>query len=423
MDPDNRSGAGDDGNRPGPVDSTYSGGTDVTEAIAALTPARTTPKAQRGKGEGSVFRRADGTWEARAEAGLDAMGRRRRIIRKGRTKAEAVRKLREVQRQLDAGNVPNMTRTVADYLTWWVAEVAPVRVKPTTVAQYRYVVEHHLVPRLGRHKLGALTPADVQVMIGDLIAEGKSPHTVRQVVGVLSGAIRYAMRTGLVGRNVCSLVDLPRVAPRTDDDTLTPEEVRRLLAVAKGDRWEPFLVLALGYGFRQGELLALRWADVNLDGSTATVRVSATLKWPAGGGWVLTDPKTAGSLRVIELDPATASILKAHRRRQAEDRLAAGETWADHGFVFATADGEPIQDRNALRRWHTLLAKAKLDRRPFHAARRTAITNMAERGVPLEVAASIVGHASIRMTAEVYNRVRPRGRIEAAGLIGAVLHG
>jgi len=386
--------------------------------------ARTKPastRQRRGHGEGSVYKNERGQWIATTEVAPLAGGRRRRITRKARTKAEAIRKVREAEQQLAAsGMTPDLDQTVTAYLRWWLEHVAPLRVKASTVAQYRWIAEKHLVDRVGHHRIGRLTTGHVQAMITDIISSGRSPNTARQIVGVLSGALRHAVRTDVIMRNPCQLVDLPRVVKSTDDDTLGAPDVVRFVRACAGTRWEAFAALALGYGFRQGELLALKWADVSLD-DTPTVRIVATIKWPPGGGWYVEQPKTTGSIRVVEIDPHTADLVREHRARQRRDASALGDAWTEHGFVFTTETGSPIHDRNCLRWWYGALKSAELDKRPFHAARRTAITNMAEAGVPLEVAASIVGHASIRMTAEVYNRVRPRGRVEAAHLIGQIL--
>ncbi len=376
---------------------------------------------RRGHGEGSVYKNDRGQWVASTEVPSPTGGRRRRITRKAKTKAAAIRKIREAEQQLaEGGLIPDLNQSVAEYLRWWLEHVAPLRVKASTVAQYRWIAEKHLVDRVGHHRIGRLTTGHVQALVTEVIAAGYSPNTARQIVGVLSGALSHAVRTDVILRNPCQLVDLPRVIKPVHDDTLTADEVVRFIRACEGTRWQAFAALALGYGFRQGELLALKWTDVNLD-EDPTVRIVATIKWPPGGGWYTEQPKTRGSIRVIEIDPTTADLLRSHRKRQRAEARTAGDSWTDHGFVFATETGEPIHDRNCLRWWYGRLKAAGLDKRPFHAARRTAITNMAEAGVPLEVAASIVGHASIRMTAEVYNRVRPRGRVEAAQLIGRIL--
>ena len=376
---------------------------------------------RRGHGEGSAYKNDRGQWVATAEVSSLTGSRRRRITRKARTKAEAIRKVRDAQRQLEAsGLTPDLNQTVADYLRWWLEHVAPLRVKASTVSQYRWIAEKHLIHRVGHHRIGRLTTGHVQAMITDVIASGRSPNTARQIVGVLSGALRHAVRTDVIIRNPCQLVDLPRVVKSVDDDTLSPTDVAAFVRACDGTRWKAFATLALGYGFRQGELLALKWSDVALD-DIPTVRIVATIKWPSGGGWYTEQPKTRGSIRVVEIDPHTAETIREHRALQLRAAADAGATWTEHDFVFTTDTGEPIHDRNCLRWWYGRLKAIGVPRRPFHAARRTAITNMAEAGVPLEVAASIVGHASIRMTAEVYNRVRPRGRVEAAQLIGKLL--
>jgi len=161
--------------------------------------------------------------------------------------------------------------TVGTFLEAWLTEVARVTVRPRTYVSYRYVVGLHLVPALGDLVLAALSPADVQAFLNAKSASGLSPRTVGYLRGVLRGALGHAERTDLVTRNVARLARPPRI-PRRRVSPLSVEQVRTFVAAIAGDRLEALYLVALGVGLRQGEILGLRWSDVDLDGGTLTVR-------------------------------------------------------------------------------------------------------------------------------------------------------
>ena len=213
-----------------------------------MTDSGSEPTARRRRvyGQGAVYKNEQGLWIATSEISAPGGGgRRRRIKRKAKTKAEAIRKLRHAEQQLaTTGVIPDLNQTMTEYLEWWLEHVIPLRVKASTVAQYRWITEKYLVRLVGHHRIGRLTTGQVQSMITEVIASGRSPNTTRQIVGVLSGALRHAVRTDLIVRNPCQYVDLPRVVRKVDDDTLTAADVGKFLRACEGTRWEPFATLA-----------------------------------------------------------------------------------------------------------------------------------------------------------------------------------
>lgn len=388
---------------------------------------------RRGPGEHSVYQLPDGTWVAAMDVGREA-GKRKRVVRKARTKREVLAKLEEAKKQLAiAGAVPDQRTTVEQYLNWWLSDVVPGTVKESTAEGYASMVRVHLIPHLGSIPLAKLSPEHVQRMLRSMENAGLSAWTRRQARAVLVGALRRAERFGRVTRNAAALVDAPRIDQSdSDDDTLSATEVRQVLEHlrAAGDPLAIVAELALRLGLRRGELLALRWRDVDLD--AGTLRVAGTMKRRKGGGWYIDEPKTRAGDRVIPLTDHLVAALKVHRKQQLQQRLAAGDTWQDLGFVVTTSIGTPMDGRALHRWWAGLFAdpdatdeenagRLQLAARPFHATRRTAVTLMAEAGVPLQVAANIVGHSSIRMTAEVYNRVQPRAQRSALDALEAHL--
>lgn len=204
---------------------------------------------------------------------------------------------------------------------------------------------------------------------------------------------------------------------------LTPEQVHMFLKVAKADRLEALYVLALSTGMRQGELLALRWRDLDLDLDNPTLQVRGTLQRTTNG-LIIAEPKTARSRRRVALSPTAVAALRAHRLRQLNERLALGSAWEDQDLVFPNTIGKPIEATNLLRAsFSPLLAKAGLPRIRFHGLRHTAATLLLSRGVHPKVVAEMLGHATISITLDTYSHVLPDMQREAARAMEAVLGG
>ena len=405
---------------------------------AAMALATNTVKSRRrGHGEGSIYRReADGRWVGSVNLGW-VNGRRQRKVVYGKTQAEVVRKVRLLKADIARGlPAPDDRTTVEELLRRWLSDVMPGRVRPATLHNYRLVAEQHIIPVLGKKKLSALSPTDVQALIrmkqesrlprrvrtrngtvARRVAGGYSPRTIKLIRGVLGQALRQAERWGMVGRNVVALTDGPRVV-QAEGRTLTPEQARSLLRAASGERLEAAFVLMLSLGLRKGEVFGLRWADVDLDNEVITVaqglsRVDSRL--------VLGPVKTERSRRKINLPREVVSALRAHRTRQATERLALGESWRDTSLVFTNEIGAPIDPTNFRHTFDRVTAKAGLIGWHPHELRHSCASLLLAQGVPLEVVSRVLGHSSIRITADVYGHILEPQRQQAADAMSAAL--
>src|SRR5215210_7519584 len=253
-------------------------------------------------------------------------------------------------------------------------------------------------------------------MLATLTARGDlSPTTVRYVLVVLRAALGRALKSGRVVRNVASLVDAPARAT-SDIRPLSAEQMRAFLASVAGDRLEALYITAAALGLRQGELLALRWQDVDLEAGTLTVR--HTLRQ---GTQDLGEPKTDRSLRTLRLGREVAGALRAHRTRQLQERLAAGHRWRDGGYVFASTVGTPLDGTNVTHRFRAALAAAGLPRQRFHDLRHACATLLLENGEELGVVSRILGHSQIGTTANVYAHLTPAMLERSAARMDAIL--
>jgi integrase len=317
---------------------------------------------------------------------------------------------RALLRHRDQG-LPIVTdaHTVEQYFTHWLATIQPT-VKPRTYVRYAGEVRGHLLPALGRLKLAKVTAQHLERLYADLLqpeGQGLAPASVAHLHAVIHKALTTAHRQHLVAQNVADLVTAPSARKhRREMQVLSAEQANALLAAARGDRLEVLYLLALTTGARLGELLALRWADV--DFAAGVLEIAHSLYFDAAGAWALTAPKTAKGKRRIELTDGAIRALKQHERHQKAERLAAGPAWQDHGFIFTRANGAPLRGTHVLeRQFRPLLRRAGLPPVRFHDLRHTAATLLLADGVNVLVVSQLLGHSDISMTLGVYAHLNP----------------
>jgi integrase len=361
---------------------------------------------RRGNGEGTIRQRTDGRWEAQ----LSLSGGKRKSFY-GKTKKEAREALKSALKKLDDGvDLGAPRQTVGVFLEQWLADVVRPQCAPKTYYQYRDLMRGHVIPELGTLPLDKLTAQQVAALLRKKTEAGLSPTTVGHIRSVLRNALNRAVKWSLIARNPVVLTDPPR-CEKHHVVPLAPDEARAALAAARGHRLEALFTVGLFLGLRQGEILGLRWIDVDLDAGTLAVtqvlqRIDGKLSVKA--------PKTEKSRRRLTLPASVVAALRAHRDRQAFERQAVGGHWHETGFVFTTTIGTPLDPRNVLRVWHGLLATAGLPRRAFHVTRHTAVSLLIAEGIPLKVIQEILGHSLLSTTADIYGHLYPQAFTEAA---------
>jgi integrase len=376
---------------------------------------------KRANGESSIVKGDDGRFHGYVSMGLKEGGKRDRRHVAAVKRADAVRMVRQLEEQRDAGVVLTSGRgvSVEQWMNTWLDTIASRKVRPSTLAGYRTCLKR-INPVLGHHRLDKLQPEHLEAFYTRLEADGLSSTTALLHHRVISRALKVAMQRGRVARNVATLVDAP-TARREEVQPLTAAEARKLLEVAtelpNGARWS----VALALGLRQGEALGLLWDAVDLDAGTLTVR--RALQRQAGEGLVLVEPKSRAGRRTIKLPDALRDALRVHRVRQTEQRLAAGTMWEDRGFVFCQPTGRPIDRRRDWQDWKTLLKAAGVRDARLHDARHTAATLLLQQGVPARVVMDILGHSQISLTLGTYSHVVPELAQEAAERMGKALWG
>jgi integrase len=358
---------------------------------------------RRGNGEGSISRRKDGLYMARYTVQTASGPQRKTIYAK--TRQEAAEKLTTAMSERDGGLVfDDENMSLGEYLDAWLKGLTG-SVRQSTFDGYEIAVRVHIKPALGRLKLKKLTPAHAATFYQDKLAAGFAPASVNKLHVTLHKALDQAVKWNMIPRNVSEAVKAPRPASK-DMRTLSADQVRAMLKAARGDRLEAIYALAVHTGMRQGELLALKWADVNLRDGRVSVRRTIT---KSGGRLLLGEPKTAKSRRTISLTAGSLSALRDHRKRQLEEMMQRTGLWQDNGLVFASETGTLINPSN-LRRRHfaSLLKRAGLpaDTR-FHDLRHTCATLLLGRSVHPKFVQELLGHANIAITLDTYSHVIP----------------
>ena len=358
---------------------------------------------RRGNGEGTITRRRDGRWEARYMAHT-AKGPKRKVLY-GKTRAEVAEKLTKAMADRDGGVVfDSENQTVGEYLNRWLRDSVRGSVKPITFESYERLVRVHIATALGRVKLKNLTPAHLQGFYRDRLDAGLSPRTVQYLHVLLHRSLKQALRWNMLPRNVAEAVDPPKVF-KEEIRPLSSAQARTLLEAAREDRLEALYVLAIHCGLRQGELLALRWDDVDLVVGTLRVNRSLTV---TKDGPTFTTPKTAKSRRTVQLTVGAVEALKRHSERQAQEMVKVDALYRDQGLVFASQIGTPMNRQNLnSRSFKPLLERTGLPNIRFHDLRHTCATLLLGQGVHPKFVQELLGHATIAITLDTYSHVLP----------------
>jgi integrase len=369
---------------------------------------------RRGRGEGSIEEMPDGRFRAILSCGVDpTTGRRRRRKFYGKTKSEALAKLRQAQADHGRGQLAGAGRlTVGGWLEEWLGHVRDWSADRTGEFYERHV-RRWLMPALGPVPLGKLTRRDVESANVRMKALGASDDARHKSLRTLNTALNAAADAGVIPANPAAKVKKPRVE-KVEVRPYDADEVRRLLDAAAGHRQGAWFALAVDGGFRSGELFGLHWPDVDLD--AGTVRVAYTLQ-QTKGGFKLKTPKTKKARRTVRLAPRTVRALEDHRQKmQAEGQDV------ERGVVFCSRPGR-YYDRQTFRQevYVPLLKRAGLRYLKPHGLRHTSATLLLSNGAGVKMVSERLGHESITITLKHYAHVLPNDQDQAVQLWGRIL--
>lgn len=361
---------------------------------------------RRGNNEGSIYQRDNGRWVAQVRING------KRLAKSFSTQKECRLWIRQMQDQVDNGlHWEAVKLSVEDYLNRWLKDIEGT-IKPKTHYQYAGIVRNHLIPGLGKLKLAELQPYHIQKVYTDLKEQGHSQRNIQLVHSILRRALVMAEQQGLIGRNPSKAITSPKVVHK-EMKVLNDNQVRQLLIAAQGDRYEALYHLAVTTGLRQGELLGLKWVDI--DWASNTLQVKRQLQRQKGRGLVFSSPKSKAGQRLVQLGEVTMKLLAEHRKRQDIERLSSD--WQENDMVFPSMVGTPVGQRNLHRFFKRLLKKASLPDIRFHDLRHTAATLMLMNGIPLIVVSRRLGHSKPSVTLDIYGHYLPGMQDKAASLM------
>ena len=363
---------------------------------------------KRGNGEGSFYRRKDGRWVGQYLVYTDKGPKYKYIY--GKTRQGVAEKLTKAMADRDGGLVFDAGAiTLSEYLGRWLDDSVRDTVRQRTFERYESIVRVHLVPALGHIKLKSLTPVHVRGLYRRKLDSRLAPRTVQYMHTTLHKALKQAVNDGLIPRNVTEAVKAPRPTKK-EVQTLSPSEAQTFLEAIQGDRLEALYILALTSGMREGELLGLRWEDVNLPAGTLSVRRTLSI---TRQGYIFEPPKNRKG-RNIKLTAPAVGALKGHRAAQNEERLKLGSLWEDHGLVFPNQTGKPVHPWILMTSFKKILKKAGLSESiRLHDLRHTTATLLLGKGTHPKIVQELLGHTTISITLDTYSHVLPTMQDEA----------
>ena len=367
---------------------------------------------------GHITKRGD-SWTAIVDLPPDpATGKRRQKRITERTRREVERQVAALIQAGQTGFTDAGKLTVRAYFDRWLETTAPT-LRAVTVRRYRDLVRLHIVCVIGNTPLAKLTAADVQRLYADRL-KLLSPTTVRYVHAVLHHALDDAVKWGLLVRNVADAVEPPQKA-RTEMRVWNLVDLGHVFHAAADDPFEALWRLAIYTGMRRGELLALKWSDLDLDAGALSVQRSLgrgrTSRLEEG------EPKSRSGRRRIALSLSVVDSLRRHRVRQVEHRLTAGDAYEDRGYVFANETGGHLHPNTLYRRFHKLTERADVPAIRFHDLRHTSATLLLAKGVQGKIVQERLGHANIAMTLDLYSHVTADMQRQAADALEAAITG
>lgn len=384
---------------------------------------------RRPRGEGTIYQTKLGRWMYSIRLGNDADGNLIRRSWSFDTKPQAEAKQHEVLGTLRRGSTLSDSKslTLNAYLNQWL-ETRKGNIADSTYELYESLIRVHITPSIGSRKLESLNTLDLQLFLNNQLRTEAQPlnlsaSSVKRLRDMLGAAFKAAAAWNLIAINPMPKTLTPKV-PHTDIHPLTLEQTRLFLTQLHGERLEALYKLAVGLGMRQGELLGLRWGDVDLINGILYVKHSLKHRKPKNAKTIfyIGSTKTSKSRRVLHLPADLKDALKSHKELQDKERLEWGNEWRDNELVFCTSVGSNLEPSNLRRHFRLILTKAKLPNVRFHDLRHTAATLMLSAGIALKVVSDILGHENIATTANIYQHVLPSTMREALTIMDEMIN-
>lgn len=388
----------------------------------------------RGHGEGTLRKRKDGRWEGRLITGYDEKGKPKFRYFYGKRQKDVIAKMDTIKAELNFGTYIEPHKvTFGEWLDLWLDTYKKDNIRPSTYTNYEGQIRLHLRPHLGNILLKDLQTNQIQQLFNWMFREGKSKKgeppagmsrkTIELTRIIASAALDKAVEDDLILKNPCKGTTLPQEEPQ-EVEPFTREEALRILETVKDDRLYAIYFLMFGAGLRRGEALGLKWRDINFKESKMHIKRSLReQKDDETGKYLLkfSPPKSKKSRRTIPLTPELVAVLKAHKAKQAEEKLFFGEEYHNEDLVFCKENGERIWPRCFHRHYTDSLKATGVSHKKPHTMRHTFCTLLIEEGEDLRIVQELAGHASLAITAGIYVHVLERTKKKAVTKLSSIL--
>lgn len=380
-------------------------------------------------GEGSIFKDKNGKWRASITIGKDPItGRQKKQWFYGKSEKEVREKKLKALAQIQNGDYIEPSKiTLEQWLHTWLWDYKKMKIQATTFESYEYVIRIHINPTLGKNQLNKLRAEDLQKLYnsklkcGRLDGEGGlSNRSVKYIHTIMVQALTQAVKSGLLIKNIAEATDPPKLVKK-EMRVLSIEEQEMFISAIENERLRALFILAPNCGAREGEILALKWDDIDFEKNK--IRIDETIKrvktFDASKNkteLVLKTPKTSSSNRNIDIPPLVMQELHQHKIRQNEEKLKAGQLYKDNNLVFCTDLGNPIDVSNLMRVYKRILKRSGIDIRgvTFHTLRHVYGSRLNDLDVNPKTIQSLMGHSSIKTTMDIYVHPSEEKQKEAA---------
>ena len=376
--------------------------------------------AKRGQGEGTISKRSDGTWCGRVTVGKDENGKQKRKAFYGKTRKEVQEKLTATLNDLNNNTyIEPSSMTVAQWMDIWIEDYRKNKVRASSYRNIYYPVKNHIKPQLGDYKLKDLRTDMAQKFVNDLSNNKYSAGAVRRFHSILYSALKQAYENELIPKNPAENIKLPPIE-KIERRVLSVGEQKAFIEAAKQVEYGNIFIFMLCTGLRIGETQVLTWDDVNFEKETLSINKTFAINKIPGDAeskyWGVGPPKTKSGNRTIPLLPEAIALLRDQQKEQELNICVNGNEFKHNNLIFCTHCGAIMHMKVVRNRLKKILIKANISTDSgltTHSLRHSFATRGLENGIDLRVMQDLLGHASMKMTADLYTHVLPETKRES----------